>query len=520
MRTMFMKWRQICLAAALLLPVSAFAASVAPIADGNGNKTCADITGDTGITIDATVDVSLNGNQSNGTKTTASGKGDGYVFTTVFNSTTGVLNWSVSAGAGVVPGIDAVIVKGTNTNNIYIYDPVTTPIDLETDSTGDTGLCPIGIPTGSPTASCSTQKITGIDFCYDYHLTVAKTAIPSYDRYFYWSITKTAVPTSLTIPPDSGAVNYTVGVTESAPVDKNFAVSGAVTITNATPFAATITGINDLLAGNPVSVTCPGGNAQTLASTASLTCPYSVAVADTTTRTNVATVTTSGTVAGATGTATATFGGPTNTFYDSIMVNDTNGQSWSFSATGSQSYAMTLGCETPSPYTNTASIVPAAASGANAASATASVAITCVNPVAGCTLSQGYWKTHSSHGPAPSDPTWNDNPPGGPDAAFFLSGTSWLGALQTNPSGGNAYWTLAHQYIAAVLNTDMGASAPSAVASAVADAQTLFSTYTPAAIGALSSSDPLRLQFLNDATVLDAYNNGLSVGGPPACVSN
>jgi hypothetical protein len=105
--------------------------------------------------------------------------------------------------------------------------------------------------------------------------------------------------------------------------------------------------------------------------------------------------------------------------------------------------------------------------------------------VTGCTLTQGYWKTHSSYGPAPNDPKWLT---GGnsPDNAFFNSGKTWIqiwgiapgqGAKQTPPIAGS-YLQLAHQYMAAVLNIANGASAPQSVLDAIAGAETFFSTGT------------------------------------------
>jgi hypothetical protein len=88
----------------------------------------------------------------------------------------------------------------------------------------------------------------------------------------------------------------------------------------------------------------------------------------------------------------------------------------------------------------------------------------------GCTLTQGYWKTHSSYGPAgPADPVWNDPQIGGPDATFFFSGMTWIQLFWTPPSGGNVYIQLAHQYMAAALNIESGATpAPAAFALATA----------------------------------------------------
>lgn len=135
----------------------------------------------------------------------------------------------------------------------------------------------------------------------------------------------------------------------------------------------------------------------------------------------------------------------------------------------------------------------------------------------GCTLTQGYWKTHSKYGPASKpDATWNLLPGGaGPDTVFFTSGASWYQVFRTPPAGGNAYYSLAHQYMAARLNLLDGASAPAAVSSAIATATGLFGTYTPAQIGALSGKDALRKQFVALAGTLGSYNEGLI--GPGHC---
>ncbi len=65
----------------------------------------------------------------------------------------------------------------------------------------------------------------------------------------------------------------------------------------------------------------------------------------------------------------------------------------------------------------------------------------------GCTLTQGYWKTHSSYGHASYDATWAAV---GENTPFFSSSSTWYSALLESPEG-DAYWILAHQYIAAVL---------------------------------------------------------------------
>jgi hypothetical protein len=127
-------------------------------------------------------------------------------------------------------------------------------------------------------------------------------------------------------------------------------------------------------------------------------------------------------------------------------------------------------------------------------------------PVTGCTLTQGYWKTHSEYGPAPYNNTWALLA-NGADEPFYLSGQTWYEVFWTAPKG-NAYYNLAHQFEAAVLNVLAGASAPAAVVNAILEADGLFTTYTPAQIADLKGNDSLRQQFLSLAGTLADYNEG------------
>jgi len=116
----------------------------------------------------------------------------------------------------------------------------------------------------------------------------------------------------------------------------------------------------------------------------------------------------------------------------------------------------------------------------------------------GCTFTQGYYK-NKGRGLLPS-------------GNFFLSGQTWLGVLETEPKKGNAYYVLAHQYIAAVLNAK-SASVPSSVSAAITSATTYFGKATPgdwSANGAYSKG-----QLTGWADLLDSYNNGKL--GPPHC---
>jgi hypothetical protein len=135
-------------------------------------------------------------------------------------------------------------------------------------------------------------------------------------------------------------------------------------------------------------------------------------------------------------------------------------------------------------------------------------------PDTGCTLTPGYWKTHSSYGPAPYDDTWAEAT-FTEDTMFYLSGKSYYDVLWTSPERGNAYYILAHQFIAAALNYYKGAWVPGDVVTALSTARDLFEIYTPADIGAMKGNNEIRVRFIRLAGVLDAYNNGII--GPGHC---
>ena len=129
----------------------------------------------------------------------------------------------------------------------------------------------------------------------------------------------------------------------------------------------------------------------------------------------------------------------------------------------------------------------------------------------GCTLTPGYWKTHSKYGPAPYDDNWAELGPLGEDTVFFLSGQTWYQVLWTAPKGGSAYYILAHAYIASRLNLLNGASSIPAVDVALAQAGAFFNTITPAS----TLTKAQRNQIITLAGTLDNYNNGLT--GPGHC---
>ena len=84
----------------------------------------------------------------------------------------------------------------------------------------------------------------------------------------------------------------------------------------------------------------------------------------------------------------------------------------------------------------------------------------------GCTLTLGYWKTHSELGPAPYDDNWA-NLPSGASTELDSSGHTWYEVFWTPPKGGNPWYQLAHQWMAATLNVLNGAGTPPEVADAL-----------------------------------------------------
>ncbi|MCY1723262.1 T9SS type A sorting domain-containing protein [Prolixibacteraceae bacterium Z1-6] len=136
----------------------------------------------------------------------------------------------------------------------------------------------------------------------------------------------------------------------------------------------------------------------------------------------------------------------------------------------------------------------------------------------GCTYTQGYWKTHSEYGPASKpDATW-DELPNGPDSEFYLSGMSWIDVFNT-PVGGNAYFKLAHQFMAAYLNTLKGIYVPAEVENALTDATAIFEVNEPAyyeKVKGKSEASQTEIKELTDlASILADYNEGRI--GPGHC---
>lgn len=353
-------------------------------------------------------------------------------------------------------------------------------------------------------------------------LTISKTATGHWTRSFEWTIDKSVTPDTHALQTgESGTSTYTVALTKSAGTDSIW-VDGEVCVTNNGDIptenlvvedrviAIHDGGLRTLVKKTPLDLSSnpvldPGESA-CYAYSFPLT-PYPGATGYQ--NEARATITNDprgpGEPLGPGAEAPFTLPASPTVTNDQVNVQDTNGMSWPFNASGSVTYTKTFTCdEDEGKHDNTATIVETGQSD------DASVTVTCTPPPApGCTATLGYWKTHSTYGPASKpDATWNLV--GGPDAAFFSSGMSWYQLFWT-PVGGNAYINLAHQYMAARLNILAGASSTTQVDAAIAWATTFFSTYTPSS----TLTKAVKNQALAYAGLLDDYNNGRI--GPGHC---
>jgi len=409
--------------------------------------------------------------------------------------------------------IDAVIVKGGPNANVYTYDP---------ESLDDTGLhSPINPNNNLPYA------ISHIEFCYDYELDVSKTVTPKFTRTYDWSINKSCDgPGSLTL--STGQIydypfSWTASI--SGHTDSDWKVEGTITIENNTPFDFTISYVTDEITPGPtaVPVDCGITYPYVLTSGSTLNCTYSAFIIEGPgSYTNHATVTTSAPFAkDAVATVDFTFGNPTTEVDECITVSDDCNSTTEVCIDDldvNDEYTSIYTCPVGPyndcgdyTYTNTAGFTTNDQGLTGSNSCDVLVDVPCD---VGCTLTPGYWKTHSQQGPAPYDDNWAILGPNEENTVFFLSGQTYYEVLWTSPQG-NAYYILAHAYIAAELNQLNGASIPPDVLDAFNYATTLFSTYTPAQIGVLHGNRPPRGDFISYAETLDDYNNGVT--GPGHC---
>ncbi len=120
-------------------------------------------------------------------------------------------------------------------------------------------------------------------------------------------------------------------------------------------------------------------------------------------------------------------------------------------------------------------------------------------------LTQGYWKTHSINGPAPYDATWACV---GEDTEFFNTGSTYYEVLTTPGEDGNAYYILAHQWIAATLNLENGVCKSQTVSDAYCHGYNLLNNcYYREMLDIPKGSEDRELA-IEYASILDKFNNG------------
>jgi hypothetical protein len=424
-------------------------------------------------------------------------------------------------------GVDAVIVKGGQDGDAYIYDP---------EDAADKNLhAPIN-DLGPPLRYFD---ISHVSFCYDAELEVRKTARTTFTRDYDWTIGKTNTaddPIVLT-PGQTYNVPYQVTVGLAGHTDSDWAVNGTITVHNPAPVAANGVTVADVISNNiTAAVDCNGDTAgtglpATIPAGGDLTCTYSAALPDGTSRTNTATAdsTTFGITEGS-GNADVTFGNPTTEKDGCVDVSDDKYGSLGtvcvkdLDASGEYkfTYSKAVGPYTNDQcgdhqVTNVASFVtntadePPEGDDSGSDSSTVNIDVRCDGQ--GCTLTQGYWKTHSEKGPAPYDNTWAELPNGANTPFFNLNpAKSWYQIFWTAPQNGNAFLILAHQYQAAYLNSLNEASVPAAVQTALNQAADLLDNYTA---GIPNVNGAVKNTMLQLAGVLKAYNEGAT--GPGHC---
>lgn len=367
--------------------------------------------------------------------------------------------------------------------------------------------------------------------CYD--LEVTKDANTAATKTFVWDIEKTSDTTELELQAtETFDVEYEVTVSVIDTILSDFAVSGDITVTNNHPSRdADLTDVVDVVDGVSADVNCPS---LTVPAGGSLVCSYSADLPDDDTVTNTATATqqlydfdsdeipTADGTQDYSGDATVDFSGATLTLVDEcIDVSDTLAGAQGEVCADSDTFTETITYEyTVGPFgecgefivENVASFETTDTGATGDDDHVINVTIDCPE---GCTLTQGYWKTHNLSFPGgaskKADATWDEIGPLAEDELFFISGKTWFEVFWT-PPGGNVYYNLAHQYMAAVLNGLAGADT-SAVDDELAAAAALLSANTPAQAQTLKGNAARPWRDL--ASVLDDYNNGLI--GPGHC---
>ena len=323
-------------------------------------------------------------------------------------------------------------------------------------------------------------------------LLIEKTANTSYVRTHTWDVEK-----DLTNPPDGPldqgqvyVLMYEVQPVLTGTTDTEHTVSGQITVTNqnamGSPFVATVSSVSDVLSAggtdiNATITSCSPMLPTDLGPGDVLTCDYTVTdpgLAANAMWTNTASVTAvwnDAMDASGTGMADATFGDPSNEIDECVDVVDSlEGPlgtvcvtdlpvgpftyDWQLNGDGGDQF---LVCG-PNQINNIATSTTNDTNTEATASETVDITVMC-DP--GCTLTQGYWKTHSDEGPAPYDEEgWGNLGDYDGDGVEEEEDESLVGTdgntfyeIFWTPVRGRPWYQVAHQYMAAYLNIQNGA---------------------------------------------------------------
>ena len=441
-------------------------------------------------------------------------------------ATTGVVGGG-EAHAGVVFGAPTTVVDGTidvTDTNGSSWGPVADSASWTYSRRFTCSSNPADYTAGTLTSSHpNTATIVQTGQSDDASVTVScyapvvgKTAATTLKRTFHWSLDKVADRTSLVLSPGQ-VVTVTYEVTAGTdPVDSDWKASGTITVRNPNPAAEMTVGLTDVISPDSIGGTLDCGGTLTIPAGGTGTCGYEAWLPDASDRTNTATAVLNGIPFTGSAAVSTTHSSVSLTTAWAKLTDDRTGELGTVCAADApHTYTYTLDAgpyQTCGEYevTNTASYVADDTGGEGNDTVLIPVSVPCDG---GCTLTPGYWKTHSVYGPAPYDETWAQI---GEDAPFFTSGQSFYQVLWTPPKG-NAYYILAHAYIAARLNLLNGAAMPAEVSDALAAATDIFAASTPEEIAAMKGRNgtQLRAEILGYATMLDDYNNGLT--GPGHC---
>jgi hypothetical protein len=344
----------------------------------------------------------------------------------------------------------------------------------------------------------------------------------SLKRAYDWDVTKSADQATLTLAVGEQAlVNYTVTVNANT-VDSNWAADGYFDVFNATDAPITVISASDIVSPDiEAAVQCGSAFPFTVPAGWAKRCTYNVSLPDGASRTNTAMAT----VEMDDGSTLDISRSLDFDFSDAVLTEETDacvevydnqvGSLGTVCEDNMFNYAQVIGpFDACGEYTieNVASFTTNDTATTGSASWTVTVNVPC-DGGNNCTLTPGYWKTHSEYGPAPYDATWAELPDGA-DTPFFDTGKSWHQALWTPPRGGNAYYILSHAYIAAYLNGLNGADT-TVISDEMAQAESLLDQYDGDPEPMRKIRGRTRRQFIRLALVLDRYNRGRI--GPGHC---